>query len=822
MQSEDLGIVTFMDQKAGNSVGNTSGSMVFSTMDATPDTSIADFFKRPVKINSYTWLESDNVSVKQTILPWKLWLNDTYVKKKMDNYSWFRGDLKIKVVISASPFYYGKTMICYAPCSYVSNKTDTIVADAGTRYLIPYSQRKHLDVIPRNSEAGYMTLPFIWHHNMINVQNAATFDEMGKLDYVIYADLQSANGITGTGVTVTTYAWCENTVLSGASVGFSMQCEELDEYELQVLMLDEYGDGCISKPASYVASAASYFEKIPIIGPFATATRIGASAIGGIAKLFGFTNVPVIADVVPQQPNFVPNMATAEIGFPIQKLSLDPKNELSIDPRIVGEDDGKDAMVISSLGKVESYLCTADWTTSNAENDVLFYARVNPRMYDNDGATQAKLYMTPMCWLSNCFNNWRGDLVYKIEVISSMYHKGRLRISYDPSGDATYNLQTVTSSTNVVHTVIMDIGDTQTLYVRIPYQSRQQFLQLRSSLAAADEGWGVNATGTFAADRSNDNGVLTVRVLNLLTAPVASSTVRVLISCYCENLELANPTELTSNSQYLSLFEPQSEEVIDTAIKSEVLGEVSMPADNQYTVYFGENVLSLRQLMRRCEYVGSKYLSAGTASNVNAFYITSYRIPASPGFDPNGPDLANEIVAASTAPYNFTKLTYLTYITPAFLCNRGSINWTYTGLKNFTDSPTIMVNRDNVGGGAIAYGSYTITETTKSQFARAVAATRESGAAGMSIALTALNGALNFVAPNYSAAKFAYSNASAGSLGLSKDGSLYDKVNIRLTTYDVANPIAVDMFAAAGVDFSLFYFYNVPTYYIYSTYPTGA
>ncbi len=282
MQSEDLGIVTFIDQKPGVDTGFGSGGNSFSTMDATTDTNIGDFFKRPVKINSYSWLESDNVSVKQSILPWKLWLNDTYVKKKMDNYSWFRGDLKIKIVISASPFYYGKTMVCYAPCKYISNKTDTIIADAGTRYLIPYSQRRHLDVIPRNSEAGYMTLPFIWHHNMINVQNASTFDELGTLDYVIYADLQSANGITGTGVTVTTYAWCENVVLSGASVGFAMQSEDFEEYEMQVLTLDEYGEGCISKPASYVASAASYFEKIPIIGPFATATRIGASAIGGI------------------------------------------------------------------------------------------------------------------------------------------------------------------------------------------------------------------------------------------------------------------------------------------------------------------------------------------------------------------------------------------------------------------------------------------------------------------------------------------------------------------------------------------------------------
>lgn len=807
-QSASDDIVSFIDEKEGKITGAPSGNRSFSTYDATSDTDLRKFFSRPVKIDSRVWLESDPVGYLATIRPWYLWLNNTYVKKKLDNYSFFRGDLHIKIVISASPFYYGLLKFCYAPCISSGMKEETISNDAATRYLIPYSQRRHIDVLPHENKAGQMILPFIWHHNMIDVQTATYTSDLGKFDLQIYAQLQSANGAAGTGVTVTTYAWCDNVTLSGASVGYSMQSDEYEE------------DGIISAPATRIADAASYFENIPIIGPFAVATRIGASAVAGIARLFGYTNVPIISDTMPYQPNFVPNMASSEIGFPIQKLTLDPKNELSVDPRIIGLQNGEDEMVISTLGKLESYLTTATWTEANLEDYMLFSTRVNPRMYDNDGATQSRLFMTPCCWLSNAFNNWRGDMVYKIHVVCSKYHKGRLRISYDPTGYAAQSIINTASSTNVVHTTIMDIGETHTCYLRIPYQARQQFLQVRPSLLNADEGWAVNAAGTFSADKAYDNGTLTVRVLNVLTAPIAATTVKVLISCYCENLELANPTEISLSNQYMSYFYPQSEEIVEGAMY-ETMGVGSTVADNQYVVHFGENILSLRQLLRRMEYHSTKYFTAGVANSVNIKYITMYKIPASPGFDPQGPETATKLVGAGNAPYNFAKMTMLSYFLPAFVAYRGSTNCTITPVHAPTTVGTLRAWRDNVAGGAISYGNVDTAAATVSTIARANVYNRSAGAAGMSLGVVGLQQSLSFTLPSYTASKFYYANATGGSLGSSIDGSLYDKVNIHGVVYNSTATTSWDINYGAGTDFSLYYFLNVPTVFIYSAYPTG-
>ena len=222
-----------------------------------------------------------------------------------------------------------------------------------------------------------MTLPFIYYKNYVNLQSAQDLQDLGKLYFPVYSQLRSVGSSASSGITINIYAWMDNVELSGASVGYAAQS-------------DEYGEGCISQPASWVAAAASYLEDIPmigissryeaaaatqdaasyledipIIGPFATATNIGATAIASIARLFGFTNVPVIDDAKPMQTLCLPNMSTSEVGYPIQKLSLDPKNELSIDPRVVGI-SGIDEMAISSIACRESYLTQTtyrDWET---------------------------------------------------------------------------------------------------------------------------------------------------------------------------------------------------------------------------------------------------------------------------------------------------------------------------------------------------------------------------------------------------------------------------------------------------------------------------
>jgi len=112
-----------------------------------------------VLLSTITWNESDSAGADNYIDPWNLFFSDARVKKKIDNYSFLRCKLKIKVVVNASPFYYGAMRFCYIPAR--GYKNEQILFDGSNlNHLIPYSQTPGFWIYPSSSTGGEMELPF--------------------------------------------------------------------------------------------------------------------------------------------------------------------------------------------------------------------------------------------------------------------------------------------------------------------------------------------------------------------------------------------------------------------------------------------------------------------------------------------------------------------------------------------------------------------------------------------------------------------------------------------------------------------------------------
>jgi len=749
--------VQFLDEAEGMQVGVASMQNPVMTADITPSVELADFLRRPVKIYGGSWLESSTVGVLATVQPWYQFFNDARIKYKLNNYAFIRCDLKIKVLINASPFYYGLGQVSYQPMPSLT--PSTIVNDTGTRYLIPYSQRPHIWLYPSASEGGDLTLPFFYYKNMVNAQSASDMQNLGLLSILLYTTLQSANGATGSGVSIEIFAWAENVQLSGPSVGLAMQSGDDVKWEEQ--KGDEYGQGIISKPASAVASVAAQFKKVPIFKPFAVATEMGANLVSSVASMFGFTNVPVIADTMPLQPLAYPNFATTDVGFPAQKLTLDSKNELTVDPMTVGL-PSEDELAITSLVSRESYLTQAAWSTSNNVDDVLFTSTVNPFLYDTDTSTYQKAYMTPMCMVSQLFQYWRGDVIFRFRFIVSRYHKGRVRISYDPAGYSSENINSDAVSTSVVHTQILDLGKDSDIEVRVPYQQAASWLVCHHNVTNANIQWTVNSAASWIMNPGLDNGAITVRVMTVLTAPVASSSVQMIVSVRGgDNLEFACPVD---PPQTTSLFAPQCGEDMDVELtnvvsykqhphrphtprplsrqahileqldhaseedksfwrekwralrrkkpwppnedpstrprycqlkrweqqsgKNEPVNEMSqeitagnhesVSPDQRYRVNFGECVASLRNLMRRytLSYVYFPQ-SSDTTDAIVLYKSIASKFPLYYGYDPNGIHTALGLISGTNKNFNFVSTAPYHWITPCFIAQRGSMNWSF-------------------------------------------------------------------------------------------------------------------------------------------------
>lgn len=795
-------VLTFVDESAGLKVGIDRPYDGISGGDQTANTSLDAFLRRPVRIATFTWAEADAVGTTRTYAPWHLFFNDDRVKYKINNFAFIQCKLKVKVLINASPFYFGAMIGSYLPNPGLT--PSTIQNDTGTRWLIPLSQRPHMWLLPQGSKGDEMTLPFFRHTNFLNIQSATDLTNMGSLSFVNYTELDSANGAAGVGVTVQVFAWAEDVKLSGPSVGLAMQG-------------DEYGTGVVSAPASAIATGATWFENIPVIGRFATATRIGASAVSRIASLFGFTNVPNINNTEPVRCNYFPQLASTSISYPAEKLTLDPKNELTFDPSVLGLPP-TDEMVISHLVQKESYLTRATWSSTNATDDILFSMRINPSMYDNDGLTQEKVYQTPMCWLSQLTKGWRGDIIVRFHFVATPYHKGRARISYDPSGYAAKNIINDAVSQTVVMTHIVDLGQETDVELRIPYQQATAFMQCRNDISASQIGWSTSLTPAFPYNNIFDNGTLTVRVATLLTAPVAVTAIPILVFVRgAENMEFGNPADLKD----YSMFAPQSAEVYGDPM-SMVSGVVSKVNPDRYLVNYGEALLSLRLLLRR----SSLTCVEGSATSATAYYYQlkrrMARWPAHYGFDPKGTHSAVKLVGVGNAPFNYVKMTPYNWVTPAFAAQRGAMMWTFS-VPSATNNDCVRLYRDTQTS---ADAGVTITtrdpKGTMSNFSAFYSLNCPAGAGGQAV-VQSNNPVLVANLPNYTRFRF-QSTAPAQITDLSADdGSDIDAYAYELNLNNASTQTAIHhlwMWSAVGTDFGLYFFVNVPTFWIYSAYPT--
>lgn len=799
--------VQFVDEDAGQQQGEYYINNSIFEADQTPAVTLGEYLRRPVKIYTYSWSESETVGIKATITPWQSFFNNKYIASKLANYAFLRCDLKIKVLVNASPFYYGAFMINYQPLPNFS--PDTIGAGASTKYFIPESQRPHIWVYPQNSSGGEMTLPFFWPKNWLSVQKNQDFLDIGELNLIDYTGLQSANGATGSGCTIQIFAWAENVELSGPSLGLSLQSEV----------------GLISKPASAVAKFARSLSAVPVIGKFARASDIGATAIAKIAGLFGWTNMPVIQPCTSVRPAPFSQLATTEIGYPKERLTLDPKNELAVDPSIVGL-PSVDELSLNYLLTKESYLTQFTWSTLTATDTILFTSLVTPELQDFEAVSGATLLQQPvMAWASYYFNNWRGDIIFRFKVICSQYHKGRLRISWDPAGTTTSNITNIANSSAAIQTVVLDIGKDSDVEFRVPYNQALPWLVMVQDRGIST-GFSLSPSPTFTYNPNNHNGTLSTTVLTDLSAPIATSSIQVMVFVRgADNLEVANPgfSQRQLLSPAIDGFQIQGDNAPIESSTPLTTGKDSRVAPDRYLLNFGERVTSLRPLLHRMHFIFSIFEDTNGVYQ-SIIYHWLFRLPPTFGYDAYGIHQAKGLITTGTNfPFNWCSINPLGYYLPGFIGYRGSINYTLNRAGTETLTPTMHITRRVLNTGAKASVNNNISGTTSLDAPRSSFLGFPTGNAGFALTNQHTNAGLEVSFPFYSPYKFESTCAQSGTWASFNGQPLVDAFEVMYSD-SIENSVGKqsNFYAGTGHDFNVLFFLNAPSYLIFNSVPNAA
>jgi hypothetical protein len=806
VEEEKSQTVTFLEKPNRYSTGFIARLPSGAVGDATQGADLTNFLSRPVLINSYVWNESDPIGTTVNINPWQLFFNTTSIKNKMTNYAWLKCDLKIKILVNASPFYYGTTLVSYHPMP--NFHTQSITVDTGQRFFIPYSQRPHIWIYPQNNEGGELTLPFLWHKNWLSTLVNQDFIDMGKLTYFPVVVLQSANGVVASGVTISTYAWAENVILSGPTTGLVMQS-------------DEYNMKPVSSIASAISNAAGALSGLPLIGSFMTATQIGANTVASVASSLGFSNPPVIDNTMPVKNQGIPQLASPEISYPVEKLTIDPKNELTVDPGAVGL-PSDDELSIQHLTSRESYLCTFSMSTTHINDDLLFSSAVTPEMFDIDSSPTAPMYLTPMGWVSAMFNNWRGDVIFRFRFICTQFHRGRVRIIYDPSGSAATNILNTTGTQSTVFNEVVDLTKDTNVEVRVPYQQALAWCTTFNPTQASQIPFSVTSSTTFKHVPSVTNGTIAVRVVTSLTAPTLSSTINCIVSVRgAENLEFANPSDVSTRYSY---FVSQSDEYEETDSTIVIAGH-STPTlyKERYLVNFGEQITSIRQLLRRYQWYRTVLKTGSIAASVAYKQINMYKIPPFYGYNNNGWDVVKGlIVPGSNFNFNYCGNTYLHWIIPAFIGQRGSINYSFVqdgSLQTFQ----LVARQPNASLVKCTDADLAVVGTTavNTEYMRDVLLNGASSS-GIMAANNYTTAGVTWQFPNYSAYKFNVTSPANFTAFIGQDDTDTQSQTILIGSYKNTTAGNINhQFVAAGTDFMPVFFLNVPTVFVYSGNPVA-
>lgn len=769
-------------------------------------TELADFLKRPVLVNSFQYGVSTPVGVN--FYPWREFLLNPIIKKKLDNYAYIRCTLKIKIILNVSPFFYGAVLYSYQP--YSSGKDLPI----SSNYVTPRSQRRCVWVYPQDNAGGEMELPFFYPLQVLPLVQSR-YTEMGQINVTTLFPLASANGTAPPNITIQTYAWAENVELYGSSI----------------------------YTTAGSASVAKMLDQVPFIGRAARVSVDIAKKFGSIAGALGYSAKPLETIVNPMLTRSLASLATTDVDRAVEKFTLDPKAETNIDPSTMGL-PSIDEMDINYLVRKESFLAYTAYPLGLPTGSDILGLAANPGMVVP--LVSNMIIESPMSYISHMFQYWRGDIVVRFKFIKTRFHKGRLRITFDPHAQDAAN----STDYQVRKTHIIDLGETDEVEFTMPYMNPAAWCNTVQATTTPLDFWSVGGS-TLAETYNLFSGYLRMSVETPLTAPDAGAVMPILVFVRGgSNMEFAAPSNTNSAAWLQSPVAPPTEgdsnidefiSPIDTGnfepTSLQLSGGDNMikSTETVHTTYVGEKVYSLRTLAQRMAFFRNESLKLSQPST-DSGYLYTIRLPhngfpwARGVYNPaNLPVTSKQMLRDVGGPKVFEDVVtpLCVRIAAMFCAHRGSIQWAsrfISGSSVTNDFQVAWADRTDDWTYRLVGAVPIIAAVATSDNALDLAANNllQNSTQGTVVSQRSNDPFLKFVSPNYNRYKF-YLSDTAYRDGQSKDDS--NKRGVQPWLYYTPNPrttgtmhisVVMQEYVSAGHDWECFYFLNVPVYWITS------
>jgi len=458
---------------------------------------IKQFLSRPVKLRTGVLTSSSSGQLHAIELPYEP-LKDFMFAEKIRGFLNFRATTVIRLQVNANRFVQGRLILHFLPHADV----------AGT---FPYTRNS--DLMLKTQQPNVQL--------DINTESDATLKIPYRSPYLFY-DLKAGVGGVGAvylsvyvpllfGSTVenpdyTIWAHFEDVDLSVPTApsflfptqgGFSKSTRRRDAADSEK---DSSGMGPLSGSLRVVSSVADRISALPIplISELAGTTAWASDVARNLATAFGYSNPRTEAPLTKTIDKAFGNMTNCDMGDCSTVLAYSGKNKVA---KLVGlGPTDEDEASIAFIAQTSSFIDYYPWNTSDGVDTTLLTFPITESSFRRDSIAlvgSTNYYYsnyTPVGFLMDCFEFWRGSIKLVFKFVKTEFHTGRLLVYYEPHPNSTTDATTAKS----VYCLrdIVDIREGYEFSFIIPFTS--------------NHAW-INKTDTL--------GTLYVKVINPLRCP---------------------------------------------------------------------------------------------------------------------------------------------------------------------------------------------------------------------------------------------------------------------------------------------------------------
>lgn len=593
-QSEvtEVEVTTFEDAEVtpGYETPMSSNTTKLSAIESTH--SIIEFLRRPVLMQDVELKPTDITTMKDT--PFDGEVQKEVLKanfpfdlaktggkaEKLNRFEYFKTDIVVKITINANNMTSGRFWLTYAPIDAFISEEFKITSKH--RAGVTSYPGVEMDIQINNSVE--MKIPYLHWAEAMSTTNASAIQSSFATLYLFA--LTPIRNQSSYPLTVQLWAWFDNVTLVGPTTNvikdsalseddllmrkfmrFKMNKPRKYEAVKAYMQVGNEARGPITQVASVVSGLAPRLTNIPIIGEVASTVGWLADLVGGVASVFGWSK-PVNADPVCRLANIPAYGFTHAEGQDAGTvLGLTPRNELGLPVDTFTTD--VDEMDIPYICRNPAVVVSSPWTKTDKSKHPLISLKVAPSadaVVNTTTAPFTELHSVSCCdYVGSLFALWRGTMCYRIAVVKTAYHTGRLEISFVPNLNKIMPDDADTTNT---YRYILDITNESEVCIRVPFFSDSYML---------------NNDG----DYSGSVGSLTIRPITTLHCPdVVADTVDILVWKWMEDPIFACPVS-ADLIPYNNVKPPEPETKVESVtVNAEMQIMVGNVQDSKSVTFF--------------------------------------------------------------------------------------------------------------------------------------------------------------------------------------------------------------------------------------------